>query len=150
KAGNQPTGVGNRPAHPCGTYTDQWNLREEDYSQPGTGPVVYTLEATSGWTSAVATRTATLNRIFALPTISRLNLFNQSGRPLVLWVLGTAISPSGPVPTGIDFGQIGDRQAKTINACCCVILTIAAIDPALVEEHNRDFDDNLQTTDLMT
>jgi hypothetical protein len=149
KLGNQT--IITRTANPCGTSTGQTILSDSFSSgQPGTGPVVYTLEATSAWASTVATRTATLNRIFARPTISSLNVFNQCGRPLVLWVLGTALSQGSPVTVGMNFGQIGDGQVKTINACCCVILTIVAIDPALVAQHNSDFDDNLQTSDLMT
>jgi hypothetical protein len=139
--------LGPRGANPCGTSSGHEFLPYAAYSQPGTGPVIYTLEATSPWTSEVATQTATLTRVFATPTVSRVTIFNQSGGMLVLWVLVTQANGQAG---GVYFGSFNDSQSKIVTAFVCQTVTLVAVDPVLVEKHNQDFDDNLKTTDLMT
>ena len=137
-----------RTGNPCQASTgDSLTSTSND---PGPPQVVYTLEAHSPWTMAVATQTVTLTRTF-VGMIGQLTIANQSGRDLVMWVLGYHIGIN-PYDDGRMLGGLADGQATSYLplGLRCIPVMIVAVDPTLVTAHNQQFGDNLQPTDLTT
>ncbi len=75
-----------------------------------------------------------------MPTVSSLTISNQSGRTLVLWLVSGA--------NGSMLGTLAQGQSTPIQFTQCVPLNVVAVDPVLVADHNREFSDNLQPSEL--